>query len=174
MPPSLSPVTSTATSGGGGNNCKFVRPTSLPLKPGTFVPKKLLPGAVSALPLISPETPRPNKSYGQLYIGGNAYTYLGLKCSTRNTFCTLHKSQPTYVPLSPEHNKVSMYSNWKVNVCASRFEGDSPTDRKFAIISRCLLLLGSHGGGWSVFTGDESDVLLRFAASVLALYGRSQ
>lgn len=95
-------------------NARFVRPTSLPLKPGTFVPKKLLPGAVSVLPLISPETPRPNKSYGQLYIGGNAYTYLGLKCSTRSTFCTLHKSQPTYVPLSPEHNKISMYSNWKV------------------------------------------------------------
>lgn len=97
-------------------NAKFRRPTSLPLKPGTFVPKKLLPGAVSVLPLISPETPRPNKSYGQLYIGGNAYTYLGLKCSTRSTFCTLHKSQPTYVPLSPEHNKVSMYSNWKVSL----------------------------------------------------------
>lgn len=94
---------------------KFARPSSLPLKPGTFVPKKVQPGTSSVLPLISPETPRPNKSYGQLYIGGNAYTYLGLKCSTRNTFCTLHKSQPTYVPLSPEHNKVSMYSNWKVS-----------------------------------------------------------
>lgn len=94
---------------------KFARPTSLPLKPGSCMPKKLLlPGSVSVLPLISPETPRPNKSYGQLYIGGNAYTYLGLKCSTRSTFCTLHKSQPTYVPLSPEHNKISMYSNWKV------------------------------------------------------------
>ncbi|XP_065207074.1 serine-rich adhesin for platelets isoform X2 [Planococcus citri] len=96
------------------NGVKFARPSSLPLKPGTFIPKKLQPGTSSCLPLISPETPRPNKSYGQLYIGGNAYTYLGLKCSTRSTFCTLHKSQPTYVPLSPEHNKVSMYSNWKI------------------------------------------------------------
>ncbi|XP_046672273.1 transcription factor HIVEP3 isoform X2 [Homalodisca vitripennis] len=91
---------------------KFLRPTSLPLKPGTFVPKRqqLTP----VLSLVSPETPRPRKSYGQLYLNGHAYTYLGLKCSTRTFFCTLNKPQPIYVPLSPEHNRVSMYSNWKV------------------------------------------------------------
>lgn len=92
---------------------KFLRPTSLPLKPGTFVPKRqpLTP----VLSLVSPETPRPRKSFGQLYLNGHAYTYLGLKCSTRMFFCTLNKPQPIYVPLSPEHNKVSMYSNWKVS-----------------------------------------------------------
>jgi len=116
---------------------KFVRPTSLPLQPGTFVPKKMLVGAVAVLPLISPETPRPNKSYGQLYIGGNAYTYLGLKCSTRSTFCTLHKSQPTYVPLSPEHNKISMYSNWKVSLSPDCFWNEGFGVRKCLRFGEC-------------------------------------
>lgn len=93
---------------------RFLRPTSLPLKPGTYTPKRQLSVSNNVLSLVSPETPRPCKSYGQLYLNGHAYTYLGLKCSTRMFFCTLNKPQPIYVPLSPEHNKVSMYSNWKV------------------------------------------------------------
>lgn len=96
---------------------KFIRPTWLPLKAGTFVAKKPL-GSVGPGPqpvaLVSPETPRPRKSYGQLYLNGHAYTYLGLKCSSRMFFCTLNKPQPIYVPLSPEHSTLSMYSNWKV------------------------------------------------------------
>lgn len=97
---------------------KFLRPSSLPLKPGTFIPKRhTLSTPTNVLSLVSPETPRPRKSYGQLYLNGHAYTYLGLKCSTRVFFCTLNKPQPIYVPLSPEHNKVSMYSNWKVRTC---------------------------------------------------------
>lgn len=100
------------------NKPKFLRPTTLPLKPGTFVPKKhhgtgLTPTG-TVLSLISPETPRPRKSYGQLYLNGHAYTYLGLKCSTRAFFCTLNRPQPMYVPQTPEHAKLSMYSNWKV------------------------------------------------------------
>ncbi|XP_039279578.1 uncharacterized protein LOC111053115 [Nilaparvata lugens] len=91
---------------------RFLRPTSLPLKPGTFTPKKV--GTPNVLPLVSPETPRPRKSYGQLYLNGHAYTYLGLKCSTRVFFCTLNKPQPIYVPLTPEHSNISMYSNWKI------------------------------------------------------------
>jgi hypothetical protein len=101
-----------------GSKPKFLRPTTLPLKPGTFVPKKhhgtgLTPTG-TVLSLISPETPRPRKSYGQLYLNGHAYTYLGLKCSTRAFFCTLNRPQPMYVPQTPEHAKLSMYSNWKV------------------------------------------------------------
>lgn len=91
-----------------------LRPTSLPLKPGTYTPKRHLI-TPNVLPLISPETPRPKKSYGQLYLNGHAYTYLGLKCSTRPYFCTLNRLQPTYVELSPDHSKLSMYSNWKVS-----------------------------------------------------------
>lgn len=93
--------------------CRFLRPTSLPLKPGTYTPKRHLT-SVSTMCLVSPETPRPRKGYGQLYLNGHAYTYLGLKCSTRLFFCTLNKPQPMYVPLSPEHKMISMYSNWKI------------------------------------------------------------
>lgn len=92
---------------------KFLRPTSLPLKPGTFTPKKhhgITPTA-NTLPLISPETPRPKKSYGQLYLNGHAYTYLGLKCSTRVFYCTLNRPQPMYVT---QQHGLSMYSNWKI------------------------------------------------------------
>ncbi|XP_026686290.1 transcription factor HIVEP3 [Diaphorina citri] len=92
---------------------RFLRPTSLPLKPGTYTPKRHL-SSTAAQSLVSPETPRPRKGYGQLYLNGHAYTYLGLKCSTRLFFCTLNKPQPLYAPLSPEHCKVSMYSNWKI------------------------------------------------------------
>jgi hypothetical protein len=101
-----------------GSRPKFLRPTTLPLKPGTFVPKKhhgtgLTPTG-TVLSLVSPETPRPRKSYGQLYLNGHAYTYLGLKCSTKAFYCTLNRPQPMYVPQTPEHAKLSMYSNWKV------------------------------------------------------------
>ncbi|CAK9813000.1 Transcription factor HIVEP2 [Anthophora plagiata] len=95
------------------NSNKFLRPTSLPLKPDTFTPKKhhgITPTA-NTLPLISPETPRPKKSYGQLYLNGHAYTYLGLKCSTRVFYCTLNRPQPMYVT---QQHGLSMYSNWKI------------------------------------------------------------
>ena len=93
---------------------KFLRPSSLPLKPGTFTPKKhhgITPTA-NTLPLISPETPRQRKSYGQVFFNGHAYTYLGLKCSTRVYYCTVNRAQPMYVML---RNGLSMYSNW--NIC---------------------------------------------------------
>lgn len=101
-----------------GKKPKFLRPSTLPLKPGTFTPKKHHAGLTPTgmvLSLVSPETPRPKKSYGQLYLNGHAYTYLGLKCSARAYFCTLNRLQPMYVLLSPECAKVSMYSNWKVS-----------------------------------------------------------
>lgn len=93
---------------------KFLRPSTLPLKPGTFTPKRhhgITPNA-NTMPLVSPETPRPAKAYGQLYLNGNAYTYLGLKCSTKVFYCTINRPQPTYVP---NQHFLSMYSNWQVN-----------------------------------------------------------
>ncbi|XP_037968333.2 uncharacterized protein LOC105389308 isoform X1 [Plutella xylostella] len=92
---------------------KFLRPSTLPLKPGTFTPKKhhgITPNA-NTMPLVSPETPRPSKAYGQLYLNGNAYTYLGLKCSTKVFYCTINRPQPTYVP---NQHFLSMYSNWQL------------------------------------------------------------
>lgn len=94
---------------------KFLRPSTLPLKPGTFTPKRhhgITPNA-NTMPLVSPETPRPAKAYGQLYLNGNAYTYLGLKCSTKVFYCTINRPQPTYVP---NQHFLSMYSNWQVIV----------------------------------------------------------
>uniref|UniRef100_A0ABD2X0E5 C2H2-type domain-containing protein n=1 Tax=Trichogramma kaykai TaxID=54128 RepID=A0ABD2X0E5_9HYME len=61
--------------------------------------------------LSSPETPRPNKSYGQMFHNGHAYTYLGLKCSTRMFYCTLNRTQPMYVQ---HQHGISMYCNWKI------------------------------------------------------------
>lgn len=101
------------TSGHSTISNKFFRPNTLPLKPGTFTPKchhGITPTA-NTLVLISPETPRPKKSYGQLHLNGHAYTYLGLKCSTRLFYCTLNKPQPMYVL---QQRGISMYSNWKV------------------------------------------------------------
>lgn len=92
---------------------KFLRPSSLPLKPGTFTPKRhhgITPTA-NTLPLISPETPRPSKNCVQLYLNGHAYTYLGLKCSTKPFYCTVNRPQPVHFT---NQHKLSIYSNWQI------------------------------------------------------------
>lgn len=92
---------------------KFLRPSSLPLKPGTFTPKHhhgITPTA-NTLPLISPETPRPSKNCVQLYLNGHAYTYLGLKCSTKTFYCTVNRPQPVHFT---NQHKLSIYSNWQI------------------------------------------------------------
>lgn len=97
---------------------KFLRPCSLPLRPGTFTPKDFskkhhgITPTANTLPLISPETPRPSKHCVQLYLNGHAYTYLGLKCSTKTFYCTVNRPQPVYAVFAgrPE---LSMYSNWQ-------------------------------------------------------------
>ena len=87
------------------------RPDSLALKPHNFVPKSssLLIGTT----IMSPDTPRPKKSCAQLLLNGSAYTYLGLKVSTKTYYCCIYRPQPMYVPHSPD-SKVSMYSNWQI------------------------------------------------------------
>ena len=87
------------------------RPNSLALPPAALFKKKDV--AISGATLISPETPRPKKAYQLHYQNGTAYTFLGLKCSTRVFFCSIHKPQPNYVQLE-KNSRVSMYSNWKV------------------------------------------------------------
>lgn len=96
------------------HTAKFLRPTSLPLKPGTFTPKKhhgITPTPQTSV-LISPETPRPSKHCVQLYLNGHAYTYLGLKCSTKPFYCTVNRSQPVYAVFAGRP-VLSMYSNWQ-------------------------------------------------------------
>ena len=108
----------------------FLRPSSLPLTPGSFKQKKHVmlsqstPGGPGAT-LVSPETPRPRKCYAWQYQNGTAYTYLGLKRSTRVYFCTLSRPQPFYVIDKP---KLSMYSNWKVVSKDSHPSGLPPTE----------------------------------------------
>ncbi|CAG0920016.1 unnamed protein product [Notodromas monacha] len=76
------------------------------------------PLAVSLSPaciLMSPETPRPRRSYTQLFLNGHAYTYLGLKSNAHVTYCCVFNLQPTYVPVSAtEEPHLSMYSIWQV------------------------------------------------------------
>lgn len=106
--PNNEPLLKTAT-----KTTKFLRPSSLPLKPGTFTPKRhhgITPTA-NTLPLISPETPRPSKNCIQLYLNGHAYTYLGLKCSTKTFYCTVNRPQPVHFT---NQHKLSIYSNWQI------------------------------------------------------------
>ncbi|GFU40564.1 transcription factor HIVEP3 [Trichonephila clavipes] len=93
------------------------RPTSLPLKKKPFT-------MVSST-LVSPDTPRPKKSCGQLFLNGHAYTYLGLKCSTRSTYCCIYRPQPMYV-LQETNPKLSMYSNWQVMPAKEELSGLTP------------------------------------------------
>ncbi|XP_022252029.1 uncharacterized protein LOC106468020 isoform X1 [Limulus polyphemus] len=96
---------------------KPTRPSSLPLK------KKVITMIGSTL--ISPETPRPKKHCIQQYINGHSYTYLGLKCSTRSTYCSIYRPQPMYVPQDTDP-KLSMYSNWQVVPAKNMLLGLSP------------------------------------------------
>ncbi|XP_013787785.1 uncharacterized protein LOC106471712, partial [Limulus polyphemus] len=97
---------------------KPTRPSSLPLK------KKVITMIGSTL--ISPETPRSKKHCVQQYINGHAYTYLGLKCSTRSTYCSIYRPQPMYVPQDTDP-KLSMYSNWQVVPAKNIMLGLSPS-----------------------------------------------
>lgn len=89
---------------------KFLRPSSLPLTPGSFKTKKHVM-LTAGDTLVSPETPRPRKSYMLQYQNGTAYTTLGLKCSTRVYYTTIFHQQPMYVE---NKQRISMYSNWRV------------------------------------------------------------
>ncbi len=108
---------------------KFLRPSSLPLTPGTYRAKKqhimLNSGGAGGATLVSPETPRPRKSIVLTYQNGTAYTHLGLKSSTRVYYCSVFRQQPMYV----RHKAgLSMYSNWKVVSRDSHPSGLSPKE----------------------------------------------
>ncbi|XP_045778055.1 uncharacterized protein LOC123875952 isoform X3 [Maniola jurtina] len=149
---------------------KFLRPSTLPLKPGTFTPKKhhgITPNA-NTMPLISPETPRPAKAYGQLYLNGNAYTYLGLKCSTKVFYCTINRPQPTYVP---NQHFLSMYSNWQLlseltpdplglSASSAMSLYDSrhrPQNVAVAVIKQDLIL--THSSQWNKNPKDNKQII---------------
>ncbi|XP_050346007.1 uncharacterized protein LOC126768110 [Nymphalis io] len=149
---------------------KFLRPSTLPLKPGTFTPKRhhgITPNA-NTMPLVSPETPRPAKAYGQLYLNGNAYTYLGLKCSTKVFYCTINRPQPTYVP---NQHFLSMYSNWQLlseltpdplglSASSAMSLYDSrhrPQNVAVAVIKQDLIL--THSSQWNKNSKDSKQTI---------------
>ncbi|OQR80136.1 hypothetical protein BIW11_05260 [Tropilaelaps mercedesae] len=82
---------------------KPARPTSLELS--------ARPSVLIGSNLISPDTPRPQKTFRQTFIDGHAYTTLGLKVSTRSTYCCIYRPQPIFV-LQETDPRLSMYSNW--------------------------------------------------------------
>uniref|UniRef100_A0A182XZI4 Uncharacterized protein n=1 Tax=Anopheles stephensi TaxID=30069 RepID=A0A182XZI4_ANOST len=124
---------------------RFLRPNTLPLKPGTFTPKRHhgITPTNNTMPLISPETPRPSKSCRELYFNGHAYTNIGLKSSTKPFYCTVNKTQPFYFQTSKQ---LSMYSNWQVHpendphplglkqvTVLSLYDSNQHRDRRYAI-----------------------------------------
>lgn len=101
---------------------KFARPNSLAIKPmmaGSKQHHGLTPTIFNQI-LISPDTPRVAKKYNHQILHGNYFSYLGLKSSTKPTYCTLNKTQPFYVP---HFKKLSMYSEWT--------QRDTKTDKLF-------------------------------------------
>lgn len=102
---------------------KFARPNSLALKPTSASMKQhhgLTPTLLNQI-LISPDTPRVAKKYVQQYLNGNYFSYLGLKSTTRQVYCTLNKTQPSYVP---HFKTLSMYSEWR--------QQDTKTEKYYA------------------------------------------
>ncbi|XP_054724759.1 LOW QUALITY PROTEIN: uncharacterized protein LOC129235099 [Uloborus diversus] len=138
------------------------RPTSLSLKEKPFT----MVGST----LISPETPRPKKSCIQLYLNGHAYTYLGLKCSTRSTYCCIYRPQPMFI-LQETNPKLSMYSNWQVVPAKEELSGSTPgqmislycskqkSNMKSVMTSAKLgePLIFTHSSYWTFRSKDQSE-----------------
>uniref|UniRef100_T1K2N6 Uncharacterized protein n=1 Tax=Tetranychus urticae TaxID=32264 RepID=T1K2N6_TETUR len=102
--------------------------------------------------LVSPDTPRPKRKCMQLYMKGQTYTYLGLKMSTRSTYCCIYRPQPMYVPQEAQ-SKLSMYSNWQIL---------SPHDDIFKLISPSELFHAYDTRQWCF---EANGVKVTFAPS---------
>ena len=68
--------------------------------------------------LVSPDTPRPNKSCVQLFMNGHAYSRIGLKVTPRPVYCTIYSTQPMYATQGNDPT-LSMYSNWATSPLAA-------------------------------------------------------
>lgn len=68
--------------------------------------------------LVSPDTPRPNKTCVELFMNGHAYSRIGLKVTPRPVYCTIYKTQPMFVQQETDSN-LSMYSNWTISPLAA-------------------------------------------------------
>ncbi|KAI1289919.1 Zinc finger protein 40 [Halotydeus destructor] len=84
------------------------RPSTLQFQP----PRKMSAFALIGSTLVSPDTPRPKKPSSQHLVTGQSYSFIGLKVSTRTTFCCIYRPQPMFVTQETQP-KLSMYSNWQ-------------------------------------------------------------
>lgn len=98
--------TPASSSSGGTVSSILARPKSLAIPPAS------VHSSMMGTTLVSPETPRPNRKYGQCYFNGHYYTYLELKHSTRVYYCCIFRPQPMYLPQITDP-KLSMYSVWQ-------------------------------------------------------------
>jgi len=87
--------------------------TTLAVRPKTLSLRTNASNLISST-LISPDTPRPNKTCSQLYMNGQAYTNISLKVTTRPTYCCIYRAQPMFIKQEADPG-LSMYSNWKSN-----------------------------------------------------------
>ncbi|XP_058836700.1 uncharacterized protein LOC131693138 isoform X2 [Topomyia yanbarensis] len=155
---------------------KFVRPNSLPLKPGTFTPKGHhgITPTHNTMPLISPDTPRPSKSCRELYFNGHAYTNIGLKSSTKPFYCTVNKTQPFYVQTQKQ---LSMYSNWQVHpenkphplglksvAVMSLYDSSQQRDHRYSIASQVLSLAVVNSSSFNLAIMTTAEVKTSFPA----------
>jgi len=141
--------------------------------------------------IVSPDSPRPKKPFSQMYLNGHVYTYIGLKVSTRSTYCCIYRPQPMFVPQETQ-SKLSMYSNWQTSPPHdSLVEEVSPSgllaaydsrrlkwkwsDTKESIFvcagkkSNDLLTTTTDSKNWTSRTLDEKGG--RRVSTIVALYG---
>ncbi|XP_058466197.1 transcription factor HIVEP3 isoform X2 [Malaya genurostris] len=160
---------------------KFVRPNSLPLKPGTFTPKGHhgITPTHNTMPLISPETPRPSKSCRELYFNGHAYTNIGLKSSTKPFYCTVNKTQPFYVQTQKQ---LSMYSNWQVHpenkphplglkpvAVMSLYDSSQQRDHRYSIASQVLSLAVVNSSSFNLAVMTTVEAKTNFPVGTYSL-----
>ncbi|CAG2163324.1 unnamed protein product, partial [Oppiella nova] len=81
-----------------------IRPTTLSLRSNNGS------NLVSSI-LVSPDTPRSNKTCVETYMSGHAYSRIGHKVKPRPVYCTIYKTQPMFVQQETDPH-LSMYSNW--------------------------------------------------------------
>ena len=106
--------------------------------------------------IISPDTPRPKKTVSQQYLNGHAYTYIGLKVSTRSTYCCIYRPQPMFVP-QETCPKLSMYSNWRTSC--------SPVDSFIEEVSPKGILASYDSRLWKYKENETSSPLSYYVVS---------
>lgn len=112
--------------------------------------------------LISPDTPRPKRKYQQLFISGNAYTNLGLKVTTRPTYCCIYRPQPMFVT-QQANPQLSMYSQWKSH--------SVPSGDILEVLQCPKQLLGAYNSQEAVYVASQARLSLVEVATAAKMGG---